>query len=31
MLDFENYQLEEFGGHAGWGVSLCEQTGGVSQ
>jgi len=31
MLDFENYQLEEFGGHAGGGVSRCDQTGEVSQ
>jgi hypothetical protein len=31
MLDFENYQLEEFGDHASGGVSHCDQTGEVNQ
>jgi len=31
MLDFEDYQLKEFGGHAGGGVSRRVQTGEVSQ
>jgi hypothetical protein len=31
MLDFEDYQLKEFGGHGGCGVSRREPTGEVSQ
>jgi hypothetical protein len=31
MLDFEDHQSKEFGGHAGGGVSCCDQTGEVSQ